>query len=167
MKKFLLLAMFAIAFSAPVFAQETVKITIAFQNLNVANQNLPGGDLSVDYRLANFGKWRLGAVGDVAYQRDTDRILDRYQLLGGPQISYAIGEGRLTIFGQGLFGVTRFDQRVGVTPDFTRMTVGVGGGFDVRFNNGFFVRPLRVTAQYIDGRGARYTTAQAGGGFEF
>ena len=126
---FLVLATSASAQSVSVTADEydRVKITVAFQNLNVANQNLPGGNLSVDYRLGRFGSWRLGAVADGAYQYDTNKNLDRFQFLGGPQLSYSVGE-RLSVFGRGLFGATRFDVKRGPAADFTRATVGFGGG---------------------------------------
>src|SRR5262245_29510921 len=113
-------------FSAQAFAQEydKAKITATFQNLNVANQNLPGANLSVDYKIMRHDKWRLGAVVDGAFFHDTNRTLDRYQLLGGPQLSYDVGD-RFSFFGRGLFGVTRFDVRRGCQRDFTRGTVGV------------------------------------------
>lgn len=163
--------------TASVFAQDhdSVKFTVAFQNLNVANQNLPGGDLSLDFKLANFGKWRLGVVGDFAYHRDTGlnplgipsvARLDRFQFLGGPQISYTAGEDRLSIFGRGLFGVTRFDNRMVALQDFARMTVSVGGGLDVHFGR-VFIRPLQFDFQWIDERPVRYTRLGAGGGFRF
>jgi hypothetical protein len=144
---------------------DRVKITAAFQNLNVANQNLPGGNLSVDYKLGGYGKWRLGAVADGAYQYDTNKNLDRYQFLGGPQVSYTLGDDKLSVFGRGLFGATRFDnRRTGL--DFTRVTVSFGGGMDVHFGH-FFVRPVQFDLQYIDERPVRYTRLAAGGGFKF
>src|SRR5262245_21330576 len=107
------IAMFLVvmAFAISVDAQDAVKVAVSFQNLNVANQNLPGADLSVDFRITTFCKWRLGGVLDGAYQYDTNRALDRFQFLGGPQLSYSIGEDRVSVFTRGLFGATRFDQR--------------------------------------------------------
>lgn len=145
---------------------DLVKITLAYQNLNVANQNLPGGNLSVDFKLGGYGKWRLGAVADGAYHYDTNRALDRYQFLGGPQLSYALGE-RVSIFGRGLFGVTRFDQRSSCQRDFARATVSIGGGIDVNISDHFYLRPLQGDVQYIDERAARYTRLGAGAGFRF
>lgn len=156
-------------FAGSVRAQEydKVKITAAFSNLNVQNQNLPGANLSVDYKLARYDKWRLGAVVDGAFQHDTNRILDRYQLLGGPQLSYSVGDDRFSFFGRGLFGVTRFDVRRGCQRDFTRPTVGVGGGVDVHLGEHFFIRPAQFDFQWIDDRGARYTRFAVGAGVRF
>lgn len=167
MRKFLITIATFLILAVPAFAQDAVKITAAFQNLNVAFQNLPGGNLSVDYKLANFGKWRVGAVLDGAYQHDTNKVLDRYQLLGGPQISYTIGEDRMSVFGRGLFGATRFDQRNSAKRDFARVTVSIGGGVDIHFGSGFFARPLQVDFQWIDERPVRYTRLGAGGGYRF
>ncbi len=156
-------------FSVQASAQEydKVKITAAYTNLNVANQNLPGANLSVDYKLGRYGKWRLGAVVDGAYQRDTNRALDRYQFLGGPQLSYTVGDDRFSFFGRGMFGATRFDVRQGCAPDFARLTVGVGGGIDVNISEHLGIRALQGDIQYIDERGFRYTRVGAGVFYRF
>lgn len=166
MKSFLSIAVLLLITVLSASAQDTVKVTAAFQNLNVANQNLPGGNASADFKLGGYGNWRLGAVADVAYHRDTDRLLDRYQLLGGPQIAYTFGEDRMSVFGRGMFGVTRFDQKNSNLQDFARATVSIGGGVDVNFGK-FFVRPLQFDFQYIDQRPVRYTRLGAGGGLKF
>lgn len=165
----------AIAQTVPVTAEgehDKIKITATFSNLNVVNRNLPGGNLSVDFKAAGFGKWRLGLVADGAYQRDTQGFgvtffTDRIQVLGGPQLSYAPND-RLSFFTRGLFGITRFDSRGQCAPaDFLRGTVGFGGGVDVNVSEYFFVRPVQADFQFIDTRGARYTRFGAGGGIRF
>lgn len=166
----------AYAQSIPVTADPvehpTLKVTVAFSNLNVVNRNLPGVNLSADFKLADAGRWRLGAVIDGAYQRDTQgfgvtSFTDRFQFLGGAQVSYA-PNNRINFFGRGLFGVTRFDSRGVKAPvDFNRGTVGFGGGLDVNLGEYFFVRPIQADFQFIDTRPARYTRFGAGGGFRF
>lgn len=162
--RLILILVFVLSLSIPVLAQEydKVKVAVLFSNLNVANQNLPGVNASVDYKLVRYDKWRLGAVIDGAFQHDTNRVLDRYQLLGGPQLSYSVGDGRFSFFGRGLFGVTRFDVRRGCWRDFTRATVGVGGGVDVRVSEHLSIRALQADALYVDERGARYLRAAFG-----
>ncbi|MGH9846376.1 MAG: hypothetical protein ACREEM_47360 [Blastocatellia bacterium] len=147
-----------------VLAQDTVRVTATFQNLNVAFQNLPGGNLSVDFKLAEIGKWRLGAVGDFSFHDDTNDLLNRIQLLGGASVARSLGEDRVSVFGRALFGNTRFDSTA--MRNFDRVTVGVGGGLDVNFGR-FFIRPVNVDFQWIDERPVRYTRLGAGAGFRF
>lgn len=145
---------------------DAIKVTLAFQNLNVANTNLPGVNASGDYRIAKFGEWRLGAVADFAYQRDSNRVVDRYQFLGGPQLSYNLAKGRLNLFGRGLFGATRFEA-VGQGFHFNRMTVGAGGGLDINVGEYFYIRPAQFDFQFINQRPVRYTRFAFGAGFKY
>lgn len=154
--------------TADKYEADKLKITATFTNLNVAFQNLPGANLSLDYKLGRYGKWRLGGVVDGGYYYDTNRRLDRFQFLGGPQLSYSVGsvgDDRLSIFGRGLFGATRFDVKTS-GQDFARVTVSAGGGVDVHFGR-FFIRPAQFDFQWIDERPVRYTRFSAGGGFRF
>ena len=174
MRKFLITLTIFFTLAIPAFAQsvavsadeyDKIKIAALYQNLNVASQNLPGVNLSVDYKITGFGRWCLGAVVDGAFQHDTNKVVDRYQILGGPQVSYLVGD-RISVFGRGLFGATRFDQQSVRLKDFSRVTVGVGGGLDIHFGH-FFVRPAQFDFQFIDERPVRYTRFGAGGGYRF
>lgn len=153
-----------IAFSAVALAQDTLKVSGGFQNLNVANQNLPGGNLSVDYKLIGIGKWSFGAVGDAAFFNDTNDLLNRVQLLAGASVGRSFGENRVAPFGRVLFGNTHFDSAN--CPNFDRVTISVGGGLDVNLGR-FFVRPVSFDFQWIDERPVRYTRLGAGFGVRF
>lgn len=136
----------------------------AFQNLNVANQNLPGANASAEYTIGKYSKFHVSAVADGSFSYDTNEALDRYQFLGGSKLSYKVGE-RVSVFGRGLFGVTRFDQQNPKLKDFTRGTVSVGGGIDVHYGK-FVFRPGFVDLQWIDERPVRYTRAGVGFGIK-
>lgn len=159
-KLFAVFAMFA-ALSASASAQDRVKVGVLFQNLNVANQNLPGIDATIAVKAVEFGKWKFDVVADGAFHYDTNQALNRYQLLGGGQLSYSPGEGQVSFFGRAMSGVTRFDQRNNLK-DFARVTTSLGGGVDVRLNKRLSVRPVQFDLQYIDERPVRYTRLGSG-----
>jgi len=146
-------------------AQDTIKIHVGFQNLNVANLNLPGWSGSVDYKLVELERWRIGAVFDVAGQYDSNNVLDRYQYLAGTTVARSLGKNSLSLFGRALFGATRFESRAG--PGFTRGTVSVGGGLDINLGKHFFLRPGSFDFQWIDRRPVTYARLLFGGGARF
>jgi hypothetical protein len=145
---------------------QNVTIIGGFQNLNVANQNLPGIGASVEYRIGSYGegRWSLGVVADGAYHYDTNNVLDRFQFLGGAKGAYG---RKLQVFARALYGVTRFDQQNPNLRDFARGTVSVGGGVDVNLGDHFVVRPFQFDLQWIDERPVRYTRALTGIGYRF
>lgn len=162
----LVLAVASSAQTVPVTADgesDTLRFYVGYSNLNVANQNLPGGNAGVDFRVGGYGKWRLGAVADGSYFYDTGlnggpSSLDRYQLVVGPQLSYRFN--KISVGGGGLFGATVFNSKQNGLRDFTRGTVGARVFVDYSFGK-FFVTPIDFKRFYFDERTAPYTVLGA------
>ena len=107
--------------------------------------SLNGGSASVAY---NFNNW-LSGVADFGGYHSTnilgsgvDGTVSTY--LFGPRVSYH-RYGRVTPFGEVLFGVARTDASLLNTNNTQNaFAMTVGGGIDYRLNSHFSLRPAKV-----------------------
>jgi opacity protein-like surface antigen len=122
--------------------------------------NLNGGSASVAY---NFNNWLSGVADFGAYTNSN--ILNSgvggtvSTYLFGPRVSYH-HYGRVTPFGEALFGVAHTGADVLVTPNSQNaFAMTVGGGIDYRVNEHFSVRPAKV--DYLLTRFNEFNTTNA------
>lgn len=106
---------------------------------------LNGGSASVSYNVnrwlsgvADFGGYHVGNISGF----NADSTLSTY--LFGPRVSYR-HFGRVTPFGEVLFGVARAGANVLGTPSTQNaFAMTVGGGFDYRVSRRWGIRPVQV-----------------------
>ena len=122
--------------------------------------DLHGGSASVAY---NFNNW-LSGVADFGGYHNTNILgsggsgtLSTY--LFGPRVSYH-HFGRITPFGQVLFGVAHTGQALLNTANSQNaFAMTVGGGVDYRLNSRFSIRPAQV--EYLLTRFNEFTDPRA------
>jgi hypothetical protein len=128
----------------------------SFSRASVANEPgvfpmiLNGAQAAATY---NFNK-HIGATGEFAgYHHDVDNVTINTQgYLFGPTGRIGFKKDKVSLFGDQLFGVTRFSFSAGAgsgcttdcSPSFHSFTMVSGGGVDVRLNKHFSLRPVQM-----------------------
>jgi hypothetical protein len=112
--------------------------------------NMNGGEASLAY---NANKWLSGVVDFAGYRTSQLTSLEprdfkgnMYTYLFGPRISYR-HMGRVTPFGQTLFGVAHALNGTYLNGKQTDFAMSVGGGIDFRLSRRISIRP--VQADYL------------------
>jgi opacity protein-like surface antigen len=107
--------------------------------------SLNGGSASVAY---NFNKWLSGVADFGGYHAGNilgtgaEGTLSTY--LFGPRVSYH-RFGRVTPFGEVLFGVAHTGTELLATPNSQNaFAMTIGGGIDYRLNSRFSIRPAKI-----------------------
>lgn len=166
-----LLALFAFALSAVnVRAQEEAPKVDVFAGYSYLQANpstagldsfhLNGGSVSGAYNVrswlgavADFGAYTNGNIGRSGFGGTTSTYLF------GPRISYR-HFGRITPFGQVLFGVARTNASAFLTSSSQNaFAMTAGGGVDYRLAEHFTLRPMQV--EYLMTRFSETTTGTA------
>jgi opacity protein-like surface antigen len=145
---------FASLFAVGAQAQEERKTIDVFAGYSYVRANpstgtsdsfsLNGGTASVAY---NFNNWLSGVADFGGYHTTNglasglDGTLSTY--LFGPRVSYR-RFGRVTPFGEVLFGVAHTGGGVISTNSQNGFAMTVGGGVDYRVSSRFSIRPLKV-----------------------
>jgi len=142
-------------FGASAYAQDTPKVDVfagySYVRSNpsatgVSSFSLNGGSASVAYNanswlsgVADFGGYHSGNILNTG----TSGTLSTY--LFGPRVSVR-RFGRVTPFGEVLFGVARADASVAGTTSGSEnaFAMTVGGGVDYKLTDHFAVRPVKV-----------------------
>jgi opacity protein-like surface antigen len=156
MKLKLVVSLFAVLslFGVSAHAQDTPKVDIFAGYSYVRNNpstsgvssfSLNGGSASIAYNakswlsgVADFGGYHSGNI------LNTGRSGTLSTYLFGPRVSVR-HFGRVTPFGEVLFGVARADASVaGTSGTDNAFAMTVGGGFDYRLTDHFAVRPVKV-----------------------
>jgi len=161
---------FASLFAVAAQAQEERKTIDVFAGYSFVRDNPAtpransftsnGGSASVAY---NFNGW-LSGVADLGGYHNTNLLgsggsdtLSTY--LFGPRVSYR-HFGRVTPFGQVLFGVAHTGRALLSTPNSQNaFAMTVGGGFDYRLTSHWSVRPAQV--EYLLTRFNEFTDPRA------
>ena len=140
-------------------AQDTLKVNVSFINSDFSVDDRQGFSGEVDAKVVGKERFRVGGVFQFArHCSDCSPRLDTYS--AGPQLSYDVFNGRISLFGRALFGST---TDYNGTHLFTRT---YGAGADVNFGN-FFVRPIALDVLRIEGVQTTVNRYGAGGGFRF
>jgi opacity protein-like surface antigen len=141
-------------FGVSAYAQDTPKLDI-FAGYSYVRQNpgasgvsgfsLNGGSASVAY---NANSWLSGVADFGGYHSgnilNTRRSGTLSTYLFGPRVSVR-HFGRVTPFGEVLFGVARADASVtGTSTTDNAFAMTVGGGVDYKLTDHFAVRPVKV-----------------------
>lgn len=138
---------------------DTVKLSASFINSDAAFENVQGVQVELDAKLVRAGYFRLGGVFHYARPTfDSEYAVDTYS--AGPQLSYDVFNGRLSVFGRALFGVTTNYEG---SKAFTRT---YGGGVDVNVGH-LFIRPLVLDFKRIEGFPLTINSVGVGGGVRF
>lgn len=141
-----------------VCAQDRVKVSASFVNSDFTFGNAHGIAAEGDAKILRYEKIRLGGVFQfVRPSFDTCRKIDTYSL--GPQVSYDAFNGRISIFGRALFGVTDLPRNYAFTKTY-------GAGADVNIGH-IFIRPIVLDFQRIEGFPTTINRFGAGGGVRF
>lgn len=140
--------------------QDSIKLSIHFANTDVGLDQRQGIGAELDAKLIRYERFRVGGV--FRYDRacfDCDPKVDAYSV--GPQISYDVFNGRVSVFGRALFGITTTYQQSDKL--FTRT---YGAGADVNFGY-LFLRPFVMDFIRVEGLPITVNRFGAGGGIRF
>jgi hypothetical protein len=109
--------------------------------------NMYGGEASLAY---NANRWLSGVFDFAGYRTSQLTSLEpkgfngnMYTYLFGPRISYR-HMGRVTPFGQALFGVAHALNGTYLNGKQTDFAMSVGGGFDFRLSRRISIRPIQA-----------------------
>lgn len=157
--KFIISTLLLLVISLPVVAQDTVKVSAGFVSSDFGVNDIQGVSAELDAKILKSGKFRIGGVFQyVRPQVENSADVDTYSF--GPQVSYDVFGGRISLFGRGLFGVT---TDYNGTNTFTR-TYGFGG--DVNLGH-IFIRPFVMDFQRFEGVPVTVNRFGAGAGIRF
>jgi hypothetical protein len=152
----LILALSALAQDAQ---PDHVKVSAAFTGTEISSIARQGFSGEIDGRLIRAGRFRVGGVFQFA--RTCSDCRPRADIFSaGPQVSADIFNGRVSLFGRALFGLTT-DYKG--NNSFTRT---YGGGFDVNLGH-LFIRPLAVDWRRVEGVPVTVHQYSVGAGFRF
>lgn len=147
-----------LSFSVVASAQDNVKISAAFVNSDFSAGDTQGIQAELDAKIIKYERFRLGGV--FQYVRPSfDRSVDLHVYSAGPQLSYDVFNGRISVFGRALFGVTDHPQGYAFTKTF-------GAGADINLGH-IFIRPIVLDFKRIEGFPLTQNQVGVGGGFRF
>ena len=150
-----LLLLFTVCAQAQESSKDNFKLSVSFANTDYSLDNVQGIAGELDAKMFKHGNFRLGGV--FRYDRSCmscDPKIDVYS--GGPQLSYDVFKGRISLFGRALFGVTTTYNQ-----DAKLFTRTYGAGADINLGH-VFVRPFVL--DYVRVEGVPVTVERYGAG---
>lgn len=138
-----------ILLSISVFAQDRVKASVLYSNIQAGNQLRPGATVQLDFKIYGTERARVGLIVDAGNHLDTKRVLNLRTLLFGFQFSYR-AKGNLTPFVHTMYGALKPRYTDGAKKFDPYPIITFGGGVDFRINDRFSIRVLQVDVAKVD-----------------
>ncbi len=141
--RLILIALFILVLSIAASAQDTVKLTASFANTDLSLDDIQGVQVELDAKIYKYDKVRVGGVFHyVRPQFGAIQDFDTYSF--GPQLSYDLLGGTVSVFGRVMFGLTTDYSGTNAS------THTFGAGVDLNLGH-VVIRPLVVDRVRIEG----------------